>query len=181
MPTRPRCMAAPPNRWAQGRSAVMRARLGEFLTARSVKSAGELLRVRRGRQAGLRAQRDTVRKSLKSMIHSLLADLGGLGRQTGRFQDKLGRCAESVEDADWLESLASVVREMVAESGAVHEAVSRMRERLNDEHQPVGGLAEKVSALESELKRWSSEVSADPLTQIANRRGLLQAFEAKRS
>ena len=37
------------------------------------------------------------------------------------------------------------------------------------------------SALESELKRLSSEVSTDPLTQIANRRGLLQAFEAERA
>ncbi|MBC7717783.1 MAG: GGDEF domain-containing protein [Pseudorhodobacter sp.] len=167
--------------WAQGQSVIMRARLGEGLTARSVKSVSELLRVTRERQAGLRTQRDTARESLKSMIQGMLTDLGELGRQTGRFQDNVGRYADIVEDADSLESLAGVVREMVAESRAVHEVVSRTRERLNDEHQRAGALAEKVSALESELKRLSSEVSTDPLTQIANRRGLMQAFEAERS
>jgi diguanylate cyclase len=167
--------------WAQGQSAVMRARLAEGLTARSVKSVSELLRVTRQRQTGLRAERDTARESLKSMIHSMLTDLGELGQQTGRFQDSVGRYADIVESADSLESLAGVVREMVSESRAVHEVVTQTRQRLNDEHQRAGALTQKVDALESELKRLSSEVSTDPLTQIANRRGLVQAFEAERA
>lgn len=167
--------------WAQGQSAAMRARLAEGLTSRSVKSVSELLRVTRGRQATLRAERDTARESLKSMIHRMLTDLGELGQQTGRFQNSVNRYADVVENADSLESLAGVVREMVTESRAVHEVVSQTRQRLNDEHQRAGALTQKVDALESELKRLSSEVSTDPLTQIANRRGLLQAFEAERS
>jgi diguanylate cyclase len=167
--------------WVQGQSAVMRARLAEGLTARSVKSVSELLRVTRQRQTGLRAERDTARESLKTMIHSMLTDLGELGQQTGRFQDSVGRYADVVESADSLESLAGVVREMVSESRAVHEVVTQTRQRLNDEHQRAGALTQKVDALESELKRLSSEVSTDPLTQIANRRGLVQAFEAERS
>ena len=38
-----------------------------------------------------------------------------------------------------------------------------------------------MNELEGELRRLSDEVSTDQLTQIANRRGLLQAFEAERS
>jgi diguanylate cyclase len=38
-----------------------------------------------------------------------------------------------------------------------------------------------VLELEGELRRLSDEVSTDALTQVANRRGLLQAFEAERS
>jgi diguanylate cyclase len=38
-----------------------------------------------------------------------------------------------------------------------------------------------VNELEGELRRLSEEVSTDQLTQIANRRGLLQAFDAERS
>ena len=167
--------------WVQGQSSVMRARLAEGLTARSVKSVSELLRVTRQRQTGLRVERDMARESLKSMIQSMLTDLGELGQQTGRFQDSVGRYADVVERADSLESLAGVVREMVSESRAVHEVVTQTRQRLNDEHQRAGALTQKVSALESELKRLSSEVSTDPLTQIANRRGLLQAFEAERA
>ncbi len=167
--------------WAQGQSAIMRAHLAEGLTARSVKSVSELLRLTRQRQAGMRVERDTARESLKSMIHSMLTDLGELGQQTGRFQDSVSRYADVVESADSLESLAGVVREMVAESRSVHEVVSQTRQRLNEEHQRAGALTQKVDALECELKRLSNEVSTDPLTQIANRRGLLQAFEAERS
>ncbi|MBX9794305.1 MAG: GGDEF domain-containing protein, partial [Burkholderiaceae bacterium] len=49
----------------------------------------------------------------------------------------------------------------------------------SDEHARATGLSERVIELESELKRLSNEVSTDQLTQIANRRGLLQAFEVE--
>ena len=39
----------------------------------------------------------------------------------------------------------------------------------------------RVGELEGELRRLSSEVSTDQLTQIANRRGLIQAFDIERS
>ena len=68
------------------------------LTARGVKSISELLRTTRERQAELRVTRDGARQALKSMIHDMLAELGELGQQTGRFQD-----------TDSLESLADVV------------------------------------------------------------------------
>jgi diguanylate cyclase len=42
-------------------------------------------------------------------------------------------------------------------------------------------LSERVVHLETELRRLSEEVSTDQLTQIANRRGLLQAFDAERA
>jgi len=39
----------------------------------------------------------------------------------------------------------------------------------------------RVSELEHEIRRLSDEVSTDPLTQVANRRGLMQAFETERA
>ena len=115
------------------------------------------------------------------MTHSMLTDLGELGQQPGRFQDSVGRYAHVVGSVDSLEGLAGVVREMVSESRVVHEVVSQTRQRLNDEHRRAAALTQKVDALESELKRLSNEVSTDPLSQIANRRSLPQAFEAERS
>ena len=40
-------------------------------------------------------------------------------------------------------------------------------------------LESRVRELEGELRRLSDEVSTDALTQVANRRGLAQAFEAE--
>src|SRR2546423_12453432 len=111
----------------------------------------------------------------------MLSELDELGSQTGRFHESVGRYADVIEKADSLESLAGVVREMVEESRTVQALVAQTQQRLHDEHTRASGLTARVGELENELRRLSEEVSTDQLTQIANRRGLLQAFDAERS
>jgi diguanylate cyclase len=111
----------------------------------------------------------------------MLSELDELGSQTGRFHDSVGRYADVIEKADSLESLAGAVREMVEESRTVQAIVASAQKRLSDEHSRASDLTQRVAALEDELRRLSEEVSTDPLTQVANRRGLLQAFEAERA
>lgn len=167
--------------WARGQCDAMRSKLDEGLTARGVRSVSELLRDTRERQGALRAEREKARDALKSLINRMLSELGELGSQTGRFHDSVGRYADVIEKADSLESLAGVVREMVEESRTVQALVQQTQARLQEEHSKASELTQRVGELESELKRLSSEVSTDQLTQIANRRGLLQAFEAERA
>ena len=167
--------------WARGQCDAMRVKLGEGLSARGIRSVSELLRDTRGRQAQLRVERERARDALKSLINRMLTELGELGSQTGRFHDSVGRYADVIEKADSLESLAGVVREMVEESRTVQALVQQTQTRLQDEHTKASELTAKVGELETELRRLSDEVSTDQLTQIANRRGLLQAFEAERA
>jgi diguanylate cyclase len=167
--------------WARGQCDAMRLKIDEGLTARGVKAVSELLHTTRERQSQLRTERERARDSLKSLINRMLSELGELGSQTGRFQDNVGRYADVIEKADSLESLAGVVREMVEETRTVHTLVAATQQRLQDEHAKATGLSQRVNELESELRRLSDEVSTDQLTQIANRRGLLQSFEAERS
>jgi diguanylate cyclase len=165
------------NSWAQGQCDAMRQTVEEGLTARGIKSVSELLRTTRHRQAELRLERDSARDALKQLINRMLSELDELGSQTGRFHENVGRYADVIERADTLESLAGVVREMVEESRTVQHLVSQTQSRLHEEHTRATDLSNRVSELESELRRLSSEVSTDQLTQIANRRGLLQAFD----
>ena len=165
--------------WAQGQCDAMRLTVEEGLTARGVKSVSELLRTTRNRQAELRLERDSARDALKLLINRMLSELGELGSQTGRFHESVGRYADVIESADTLESLAGVVREMVEESRTVQLLVSQTQHRLEEEHARASELSNRVGELEGELRRLSSEVSTDQLTQIANRRGLLQAFDVE--
>jgi len=73
------------------------------------------------------------------------------------------------------------VREMVAESRAVQSVVAQTQTRLNDEHARASALTERVKSLEDEIRKLSDEVSTDPLTQIANRRGMMRAFEQEQA
>ncbi len=165
--------------WAQGQCDAMRLTVEEGLTARGVKSVNELLRNTRVKQAALRSERDGARDALKQLINRMLSELDALGSQTGRFHESVGRYADVIERADTLESLASAVREMVEESRTVQGLVDQTQRRLHDERVRATDLSQRVSELEGELRRLSDEVSTDQLTQIANRRGLQQAFDVE--
>jgi len=167
--------------WAKGQLDAMRATLEDGITARGVRSVGELLRHTREHQAGLRVERARARDALKSLINQMLQELGELGSRTGRFHDSVGRYAAAIDHAESLESLAGVVGEMLEETRSVQEVVGQSRLRLQSEHARASQLSERVNELESELRRLSEEVTTDQLTQIANRRGLIQAFEIARA
>jgi diguanylate cyclase len=167
--------------WARGQCDALRERLGEGLSVRGVHAATEMLAATRARQHELRGERERARDALKSMIQHLLAEIGELGQHTGRFSDNVQRYAQTIEQADSLQGLAGVVQEMVTETRAVHAAVDGARERLSREHARASELEHRVRELEGELRRLSDEVSTDALTQVANRRGLTQAFEAEQA
>lgn len=167
--------------WAQGQSEAMRDEMGQGLTSRSVKSVSELLHHTREHQRQLRIERGKAQDQLKQLINRMLTELGELGSQTGRFHENIGRYANVIEQADSLESLTGVVREMVEESRTVQSLVKVAQGKLQYEQQRATGLSERVVELETELRRLSEDVSTDQLTKIANRRGLLQAFEAERA
>jgi diguanylate cyclase len=165
--------------WAKGQCEAMQQEIEFGLTARSVRSVTELLDTTRERQKQLRVERAKAQDSLKSLITRMLSELGELGSQTGRFHENLGRYAGVIEQADSLESLAGVVREMVEESRTVENLVKVAQGKLQYEHERATDLSERVVELETELRRLSEEVSTDQLTRIANRRGLMQAFDAE--
>ncbi|MBN8506072.1 MAG: diguanylate cyclase [Burkholderiales bacterium] len=165
--------------WAQGQAAVMRDALAQGLSATTVRSVSERLARTREQQRGLREQRRDARDALRGLVQTLLAELASLGQHTDRFGERLGRYAEVVGQADSLESLTGLVREMVQETQAVQGLVQATRGRLHSEHERATALAERVNSLEGELRRLAEEVQTDQLTQVANRRGLQIAFEAE--
>jgi len=167
--------------WVKGQCEAMQLKIEEGLSARGVRAVSDMLHHARKRHAEVRGEREKARDALKSLMAQMLAELGELGSKTGNFHESVGRYAAVIEESDSLESLTGVVREMVAESRAVQSLVQQTQERLQEEHSKATDLSERVTQLEDEMKRLSDEVSTDQLTQIANRRGLMQAFEVERA
>ena len=167
--------------WVKGQCEAMQLKIEEGLSARGVRAVSDMLHHARKRHAEVRGEREKARDALKSLMAQMLAELGELGSKTGNFHESVGRYAAVIEESDSLESLTRVVREMVAESRAVQSLVQQTQERLQEEHSKATDLSERVTQLEDEMRRLSDEVSTDQLTQIANRRGLMQAFEVERA
>ncbi len=167
--------------WAKGQCDAMRVKIEEGLTPRGVRAVSELLRDTRERHGRLRTEREQARDALKGLIHRMLSELDDLGAHTGHFHDSVGRYAVAIGQADTLESLAGAVREMVEESRSVQSLVEQAQSRLSDEHRRASDLTQRVVELEAEMRRLSDEVATDQLTQVANRRGLMLAFDAERA
>lgn len=167
--------------WVQGQCVAMRHQLNDGMNSRGVRHVQLLLADTRERQQALKVERAAARTALKQLIHQMLQEIAELGTTTDRFQSNLGRYADTIGAADSLESLTGVVREMVEESRAVQSVVAQTQNRLNDEHSRATELTAKVKQLEDEIRRLSEEVSTDPLTQIANRRGMMRAFETEKA
>ncbi len=167
--------------WVEGQCLAMRDHLEMGLSTRGVSAVSDLLRTTRLRQQQLRSERATAREALKHLIHQMLQDLGNLGEHTGRFGESVGRYAQVIGEADSLEGLAGIVREMVEETRTVHALVTQTTDKLQAGHAKATELSDRIRDLEDELRRLSREVSTDQLTQIANRRGLLTHFEVERS
>ena len=167
--------------WVKGQCEAMQLKIEEGLSARGVRAVSDMLHHARKQHAEVRGEREKARDALKSLMAQMLAELGELGSKTGNFHESVGRYAAVIEESDSLESLTGVVREMVAESRAVQTLVQQTQERLQEEHSKATDLTQRVVELEDEMKRLSDEVSTDQLTQIANRRGLIQAFEIERA
>lgn len=162
--------------WAQGQAQTLQARLAEGLNSRSVRAATEILADTRERHARVRSEREEARLALKQLIHRLLDEIGELGAHTDRFHENVGRHVQAIEAADSIESLTGVVRELLDDSRAVQDLVHQTQQRMASEHARARALEDQVRALEGELRKLSDEVATDALTQVANRRGLMQAF-----
>ena len=167
--------------WVQGQCAAMQAKIDEGLTARGVRSVSDMLHHARTQHATVRVEREKARDALKTVISQMLGELGALGSTTDNFSESVGRYAAVIEESDSLESLTGVVQKMVTESRSVQTLVQQTQQRLHEEHSKATGLTERVNQLEDEMKRLSDEVSTDQLTQVANRRGLMQMFEMERA
>jgi len=167
--------------WARGQCEALQLRLTEGLNVRSVRAASDLLANARKRQAVLRGERNQARDALKELIQGMLSELGEFSEHTGRFHANVGRHAEAISNADSLGGLADVVREMLHDTTEVQALVSQTQSRLQAEQARAGEMQLRVRELEGELRRLSDEVSTDALTQVANRRGLAQAFEVERA
>lgn len=167
--------------WAQGQVQAMRHQLDAGIDSRGLRHVQQLLDDARIKQQQLKRERENARAALKQLIQQMLQEIGELGTTTDRFQSNLGRYADTIDQADSLESLTGVVREMVAESRSVQSVVAQTQLKLQEEHSKAHALDERVRTLEDEIRKLSDEVSTDPLTQIANRRGMMRAFESEQA
>jgi len=111
-----------------------------------------------------RQQITRTHDSVKGVIEELLTKLDAMEDGLNQFGKILGRCEKVLKDDPDFEDVSSIVTELLTEVDQVKESSVTLEESLET-------LNEEVEVLHGELEKLEVEVSIDPLTQIANRRG----------
>lgn len=78
------------------------------------------------------------------------------------------------------EEIKNHVSQLVVENNRLRNLLSQKDQQINQLNQLIERFKTRESDYLNALKRLSKEVLVDPLTQILNRRGLIQAFESQR-
>ncbi len=165
--------------WTQGQCRQLQEVLGSEMSLRGLRSAAALLGETRQHHRHVQGQRRAARDEIKQLIGHMLAEVAALGQHTGRFEAATLRHAQTIAAADSLPDLAQAVKSLLHDTRQVQSAVALSQQSLLADQARAGELQARVLELEAELRRLSDEVCTDQLTQVANRRGLAQAFDAE--
>ncbi|NIB39376.1 GGDEF domain-containing protein [Pseudomaricurvus alkylphenolicus] len=108
-------------------------------------------------------QLEKFRAQLRSITTELGLELTGLNPDSGECESALAIAEKALADGCELDALKTITQQLIAESRKVVEQNNQMG-------QIVKSMQSKMSSLEVNLERASTEALTDKLTGIANRR-----------
>ncbi len=167
---------SPDEAWLAGQLEPIRALLAGPLRSQQLAEAEERLAQIIGQQAGARRSLHEAKAALKEMLATLIERIGSMGRSTGRFCDQVGAYQAELEQATDFDTLARVIRGLLADTQIVRADMQRSHDELLAARRKVETYEQRVRQLEQELVAVSTLVQKDPLTHALNRRGLAEAF-----
>ncbi|MGE0558560.1 MAG: GGDEF domain-containing protein [Burkholderiales bacterium] len=115
---------------------------------------------------------DTGTEKLRHELQRLISEISGQAATTGEqaraYTLSLDRFSQVLRPDAKPAQLRDAVNSMIEDTGEMRSKAGALQERLEQN-------AREIESLRSELQRVRSEAMTDPLTGIANRRGLEQA------
>jgi diguanylate cyclase len=165
--------------WLAGQLEPIRALLDGPLSASQLHEAEDKLASVIERQSAARRSLSDAKLALKEMLSTLVVRIGTMGDSTGRFYEQIGGYQKQMEEATDFESLSKVVGGLLSDTESMRTNLKESRDELEGARRKVEIYETRMRDLERELAQVSSLVQKDPLTQVANRRGLEEAFRVE--
>jgi diguanylate cyclase len=144
---------------------------------RSLSAARTLLQQALVTQQSITRSRRDALAALRDLLPHLVNQMSTLGARSADFGDTLSTHVQALSEAVSLEGIADRVRELLADTRSMHEAVDDARRDLDQRSAHAQALEGEVERLERELAQASERLLTDHLTRTANRAGLERAFD----
>ncbi|MCA3219391.1 MAG: diguanylate cyclase [Burkholderiales bacterium] len=166
----------PEEAWLAGQLEPIRSLLLGPLKAQALADAEARLALVIQQQSGARKSLHEAKYALKELLATLIERVGSMGSTTGRFYDQIGNYQHELESANDLQTIARVVKDLLADTQSMRTDLAQSRDELLRARRKVETYEQRVRQLERELSQVSTMVQKDPLTHALNRRGLEEAF-----
>ena len=120
----------------------------------------------------IQMQLSEAKTSAKNLADTFLAQIGQTGNDAGDFLKEVAAGKEAMENAKDQASLLTASLALLAGAAAVHGRMKENQMRLETSKTQAQSAAERIRALEEEVKAVSEQAKQDYLTGLLNRRGM---------
>ena len=166
----------PDDRWIEGQIAMLRELLATPASLYMLREAETRLREVLSRQSSLRTSLREAKTALKSMVETLIEQLGSLSDDTGEYQHRIEDYSTRIQTVEDIAGLGTLLDELLADTRHMQEVTNRSRADLIASRERAEEAERRVVELESQLADVSTQMREDQLTGTLNRRGFDDAF-----
>ncbi len=164
------------DQWISGQLDVLRMLVNGPVDLRAIREAERGFREVVFKQASIKSNLNDAKSTLKSLLSTFVERLGDVATNTGDYHARIQRYAERIEVTDSLDSLRTLLDEIMGDTRSMQLDMLRSRDELVAARQQAEAAEKRVHALEAELVRVSEQVREDQLTGTLNRRGMDDAL-----
>ena len=121
--------------------------------------------------ASNQAQLETARSTVKRLVETMNTSLNTADSEVTRFEQSLRDCAAEIKPNIETEKLRGMVSGLLQSTQQMHDGSAALHQHLAESRQ-------EVEALREALSKARVEANSDPMTGLANRKGLNERFNA---
>jgi diguanylate cyclase len=165
------------DQWVSGQVAVIREVINHPMTTDRISEAERRFKEVIYKQSMLKHSLQDAKSSLKNLIGVFVKRLSEVTTSTADYHGKVETYAERLQVADDIDSLRSLVDELMGDTRSMQIDMTRSRDEIADAKRQAEAAEGRVRKLQAELEQVSEQVSQDQLTGALNRRGLDDAMQ----
>ncbi len=125
------------------------------------------------REKELESERAKVRERLKLVIKSIVDSLNSLGKSEAAIVDSLSEHVSGIESIIALDNIDEITDKLAQLAKDLRRTISKVKEEIGRTRAELQRAQKQLEELKQEVEKYRERSIIDELTQILNRRGIM--------
>ena len=129
------------------------------------------------REKELEFERAKVRERLKVVIKSIVDSLNSLGESENSIVDSLHQHVTGIESIIQLDNIEEITEKLTQLSKDLRRTINKVKREIGKTKQELEKTQKSLEELKTELEKYREKSIIDELTQVLNRRGIMEILQ----